>query len=90
MDGFVYVDERAILGVSLAMRRHHHPGSVKLKELSFPARREASLERLDAPLDDNPSISKKPVERKMRIGGNGLCKASGLGDIGVQHGRVDG
>ena len=73
MDGVVYVDQRAILGVSLAMRRHHHPSSIKLKELSFPARREASLEGLDAPLDDNSPISKKPVKRKMRIGGNSLC-----------------
>ena len=73
MDGVVYIDQRAIFGISLAMRRHHHPRSIKLKELSFPARREASLERLDAPLDDNSPISKKPVERKMRIGGNSLC-----------------
>jgi hypothetical protein len=73
MDGVVYIDQRAIFGVSLAMRRHHHPSSIKLKEVSFSARREASLERLDAPFDDNSPLSKKPVERKMPIGGNSLC-----------------
>ena len=62
MDGVVYIDQRAIFGVSLAMRRHHHPSSIKLEELSFLARREASLERLDAPFDDNSHLPKKPVE----------------------------
>ncbi len=73
MDGVVYIDQRAIFGVSLAMRRHHHPSSIKPKELSFPARREASLERLDAPVDDKSRFSENPIKREMRIGGNGLC-----------------
>jgi len=73
MDGVVDVNQDAIFGVSLSMRRHHHPRSIKLEELSFPARREASLERLYAPIDGNSPVSKKPIERKMRIGGNSLC-----------------
>jgi hypothetical protein len=73
MDGVVYIDQRAIFGISFAMRRQHHPRPLKLEELSFPARREASLERLDAPLDDDSPILKQPVERKMRIGGNSPC-----------------
>jgi hypothetical protein len=39
MDGVVYIDQRAIFGVSFAMRRHNDPGLIKLEKLSFFARR---------------------------------------------------
>ena len=73
MDGVVYIDQRAIFGISFAMRRHHHPRPLKLEELSFPARCEAGLQCLDSAVDDKSRASKKPVERKMRIGGNSPC-----------------
>ena len=73
MDSVVYVDQNAIFGVSFAMRRHDNRGFIKFEELSFSTRREASLQRLDTPLDDNSPVSKKPVERKMRIGSDSLC-----------------
>ena len=73
MDGGVYINQRAISGVSLAMRRHNDRGPIKFEKLSFFARRQASLQRLDAPVDDKSRFSKKPIKREMRIGGNGLC-----------------
>jgi hypothetical protein len=73
MDGVVYIDQSAVFGVSLAMRRHHHRGLIKLEKSSFFARRQASLQRLDASVDDKSRFSKKPIKREMRIGSNGLC-----------------
>ena len=43
MDSIVYVDQKAIFGVGLAMRRHDNREFTKFKELSFSTRREASL-----------------------------------------------
>ena len=43
VDSVVYVDQNAIFGVGLAMRRHHNRGFIKFKELSFLTRGEASL-----------------------------------------------
>ena len=90
MDSVIYVDQNAIFGVSLAMRRHDNRDFIQFEELSFSTRREASLQRLDTPLDSNSTVSKKPVKGKMRIGGNSLCKSGGLGDVRVQHGIMDG
>ena len=73
MHSVVYVDQNTIFGVSFAMRRHDNRGFIKFEELSFPTRREASLQRLDTPLDDKSRVSKESVERKMRIGGDSLC-----------------
>ena len=89
MDSVVYIDQNAIFGVGLAMRRHDNRGFIKFEELSFSTRREASLQRLDTPLDDNSRVSKKPIKRKMRIGGNGLCESRGLGDVRIEHGIVE-
>jgi hypothetical protein len=89
MDSVVYVDQNAIFGVSFAMRRHDNRGFIKFEELSFSTRREASLQRLDTPLDDNPRVSKKPIKGKVRIGGNSLCESRSFGDVRVQHGIVD-
>jgi hypothetical protein len=43
VDSIVYVEQNAIFGVGLAMRRHDNREIIKFKELSFPARRKASL-----------------------------------------------
>jgi hypothetical protein len=43
VDSVVYVDQNTTFGVRLAMRCHDNPGFIKLEELSFPARCEASL-----------------------------------------------
>jgi len=43
VDSVVHIDQNAIFGIGLAMRRHDNRGFIKSEELSFPTCREASL-----------------------------------------------
>jgi hypothetical protein len=43
VDSVVDVDQDAVFGVGLAVRRHDNRGFIKFKKLSFSTRREASL-----------------------------------------------